>query len=185
MGAETTAWLANYQTAIVGLVGFLGVVLTLFANARSSRQQELATRREDWARILEDREHRRRGMERALLAELRVHRHAVAESMSDLRRRPHGNTDPVIVPDRDTGVFDSHLEHIGLLPPEVLDKILPAFLALKECGRKLAALSPSSGAGGVFAVPPEHIVELVLIWKDVLDRVDLAIASLEAAPAAT
>lgn len=184
MGAEATAWLATYQTAIVGMIGFVGVVLTLFANARSARQQELASKREDWARILEDREHRRRGMERALLIELRVHRRVVVEAMDDLRRRPHGDTDPVIVPNRRTQIFDSHVEHIGLLPPEVLDKIVTAFLALHECGRRLSALSPSSGAGEVFAVPPEHIVELVLIWKGVLDHVDPAIASLEAASAA-
>ena len=185
MGAEATAWLANYQTAIVGLIGFLGVVLTLFVNARSARQQELASKREDWARVLEDREHRRRGMERALLAELRLHRHVVAEGLDDLRRRPKGDPDPVIVPNRETKIFDRRIKHLGLLPPEMLDKILPAFLALHECGRKLAALSPSSDAGEVFLVPPEHIVELVLIWKEVLDQIDPAIASLEAAsPAA-
>lgn len=184
MGAEAAAWLATYQTAIVGLIGFLGVVVTLFASARAARQQELATRREDWARILEDRKHRRRGMERALLAELRVHRHAIADALNDLRRRPKGDTDPVVVPIRETAIFDNHLEHIGLLPAEVLDKILPAFLALRECGRRVSILSPPTGAGVVFVVPPEHIVELVLIWKDVLDNVDSAIASVEAALAA-
>lgn len=179
------AWLEAYQTAIVGLIGFLGVVLTLLANARSSRQQELATKKEDWARTLEDREHRRRGMERALLVELRVHRRAVVESINDLRGRTKGDLDPVIVPSRRTQIFDSHVEHIGLLPPEVLDKVVTAFLALHECGRRLAALSPPSGAGEVFVVPPEHIVELVLIWKHVLDHVDAAIATLEAASAPT
>lgn len=183
MGAEAAAWLATYQTAIVGLIGFLGVVLTLFASARSARQQELATRQEDWARVLEERKHRRQGMERALLAELRVHRHAIAGALNDLRR-PKGNTDPVVVPNRETAIFDNHLEHIGLLQPEVLDKILPAFLALHECGRRVSTLSPPSGGSNVFVVPPEHIVELVLIWKDVLDNVDSAIASLEAALAA-
>lgn len=181
MEEDIAGWLARYQAAIVGLIGFLGVVLTLYVNARSARQQELATKREEWARTLEDRAHRRRGMERALLAELRLYHHVITDGIEELRRRPHGDPAPVIVPNRRTDVFTSHLKHIGLLAPEVLDKVLPAFLALHESMRRISVLAPPGGTGEVFMVPPQHLVELVLIWKHTLDHVDAAIAVLEAA----
>jgi hypothetical protein len=60
MAAETCSWIKDYQTIIVGTVGFSGVIFTLFINGLLSR---IAHEREV--------QHRKKTLRTALLAELR------------------------------------------------------------------------------------------------------------------
>ncbi len=69
-------WLNNYQTLIVGVVGFAGVILTLLYNAKTARAQRD-----------EEREHERRALRAALIAELQINRYSLEENSRLLSKR--------------------------------------------------------------------------------------------------
>ena len=119
--------LEKFQTGIVGLIGFAGVIVTLVVNARLSRRN-----------LRETHDHDRDTLARGLLAELRSSRRSLDRNLQQLRC-----LDPVIHPGLNmpahnaTPVFDSSIARLGLLPNECIDPVLNAYLCLKEFDRSM------------------------------------------------
>lgn len=164
MQPEPAVWFQTYQTAIVGAVGFLGVILTLVANAAIARRQGR-----------EAREHETSVVVRALRAELRSCREAAREALDGFS---DGSSNELLVPPTETRVFDANISRLGLLPTDALDTVLVAFLALKEFDRALVLFSTPNTVGPYRVVRPGHRKALAQMHAGLIRDMDAAIEAL-------
>jgi hypothetical protein len=161
-------WLYKYQTLIVGIVGFAGVIFTLFYNAKTVRDQRD-----------EEREHERKALRAALIAELQINRYALEENSRQLREKPSKGV--VFVPtDRMDGTYQSFLPRIGLLSEGEVSKVMSAYLTLETYNAKLFLVgAPVHTSPRHVEVPAKNFKLLAAIQERVLEPVDQAIEALE------
>lgn len=123
----------NYQTLIVGILGFIGVMATLVLNA-------LLARRAEQRRIT----HETGVLRTALIEEMKVQRdalvHAVEGSNRATDRSNVGKQDALTPLRRWTDIFDNSLSKLGLLTPNEVAAVLDAYLPLKELTSKVRLL---------------------------------------------
>ena len=138
---EMTDFIKTYQTLIVGVLGFVGVVATLFINAWLQRKTE---RR----RI----EHETRALRIALIEEMKAQRNALAHSAEGAKEAKNtsgvGRQSALTPLRRWSDIFDSSLDKLGLLTSEEVAAVLDAYLPLKELTSKIRLLE--------LRVPPEQ-----------------------------
>jgi hypothetical protein len=120
--------LQKFQTGIVGLLGFTGVILTLFTNAWIARRQARDTRN-----------HERETLARALLAELSSHRRSIARNVEEVTKRAEEGTGSLLAPAiTNTLLFDASVARFGLVSS------LTRYLRPSTRSRRLTAASPWS-----------------------------------------
>jgi len=164
---ETLDLLQKFQTAIVGVIGFTGVILTLIVNAAVARRQ-----------VRDNRTHERQVVARALLAELKSHREALARNVGEAKE-DESPLVGMITPILQVPVFDANLSRIGVLPVGSIEPVLNAFLCLKEYNPTIALLSHPMADPGHRAVDGKDANKVVTITESMLPPLDDGIAALE------
>ncbi|MBF9029771.1 hypothetical protein HKCCE3408_05125 [Rhodobacterales bacterium HKCCE3408] len=123
---QITSWLdfvRDFQSLIVGLFGFAGVIITLNVNARIERR----------ARV-DAMQHRRLAVITAVEAEIAIYRSSF-KRISDFADKV---TDQVVVPRMLLRHFDAVSTEIGLLGPVLSRSVLNAVLAIEEINAMFA-----------------------------------------------
>jgi hypothetical protein len=126
--------LENFQTLIVGTIGFAGVVYTIYKNAQIAREQTDSIR-----------SHNRDAFRTAIYCELET-----IKDMFETRAKDLGADPPsfVILPELVTiNVYASLRSKIGLLTTEEITPIIKAYLLIEELPMRLKVLADHSEAG--------------------------------------
>jgi hypothetical protein len=134
------AFVKAYQTLIVGLVGFLGVMATLAVNAWLARRAESRKIAHD-ARVLRT----------ALIEEMKVERRALVHGSDTSKKATSKKASPDEIIDterysvltplrRYTDIFDQSIDKLGLLTSDEVAAVLDAYLPLKELTGKIRLL---------------------------------------------
>ena len=161
----------DYQTLIVGAFGFAGIIITLIINAKIARAQ-----RND------EREHERRAIRVALLAELKINRDSLQKNLykEEVRSR-EGRSDVLVVPtDRLDGAYLAFLPKIGVLSEDEVNEVMLAYLTLLTYNAHLFFIGkPDTMSPRHVYVPSEKVKWLMGMQKDTLEPIDQAINVLE------
>ena len=136
MTCATYELFKDFQSAVVGIIGFAGVILTLFGNSWLARRQHKFEQHE-----------RRRAIEAGLYEELHEFLSMVERNMEDPGPKitEHLNI-PLVRP-----LVSEHLiQDLGLLPRRKAQAALRGVMAIKELNRKLALVA--RGTSGDYAI---------------------------------
>lgn len=163
-------FVSEYQTLIVGAVGFAGVILTLAFNAFLARRQHNRQVRHE-ARIVRV----------ALYAELE----AIAESYRERIRTlddpgPHGG---MIIPlDTMTDVYKTMVGRVGLLSSFEVRAVLRAYLLVLQLPDRIKFLADETHATepGFAYIPARMFTPAMQMHRNYLEDIDAAIAALKA-----
>jgi hypothetical protein len=158
----------EYQTLIVGALGFTGVILTLLANAWLNRKQH--TRQV---------EHERTALKAALSAELSIIRDSYVDRINMIG---DGATQSMLVPlDTMTGVYEKAIEKIGLLSRDQVDRVLRAYLLVHQMPDRLRFFQDyqtESERNGYLRIAGKHVGHVREMHENFLIDINRAIAAL-------
>lgn len=160
-GQTFLAQLQSWQEAIVGIVGFAGVIATLISNRRISQSQHER-----------DVERKRYSVQSLVLAELEIWRDAHVSYLmqflaSDAELDDLGG---VTFPRFQTLISDDVISNLGILDPEICSSVAIAIVRIQNLKRTAEGLADSQVAGDYF-IPMKHHSELS-------DALDLAVLSI-------
>ena len=160
----------DFQTLLVGLLGFAGVIFTLWQNAKAARRW----RDEEW-------DHEREVLRTALLEELRINRDALEENAKRLEKPPPNAEDGAVIPtDLMNDAYRSFVSEIGLLSQNEVSKVMGAYLSLQTYNAKLFLVGvPTETSPRHVHVPAEHLKMLAAMMEEVIKPIDAAINSLQ------
>jgi len=113
--------LMEFQTGIVGIIGFAGVIFTLLSTARLARAQVEANARLAREQFERSEAARRRAIKSALLAEMRMFKQIIERNSTDESEGEHFD---LIVPRMKRKVSPELIKEIGYLEPEIVDNVL-------------------------------------------------------------
>lgn len=167
-------WVQEFQTLIVGIVGFAGVILTLCFNARQAREQRR-----------EERRHECQTLRAALIEELKINRETLVSNMHNVRDTANGlpegggyfvPTDPM------DDAYRAFTLRIGLLSQAEVSKVMYAYLSLRTYNAQLflVGVPPHTGDRHV-QVPVENAQRLAGLLEGRVGPIEEAIAVLERA----
>jgi len=160
---EILTLLERFQTSIVGIIGFAGVILTLMASSLSSKrehQRQVATRRTALRRIL--------------AAELRNYARALRKNLE--REKP---TEESISVGRIPRLLSDHLSaDLGLLEVHEIDIVVNALVSLHGMEHLLSNIS-SNMTDNRFLLPPGKWEDLRIVCSTTADALDYAVQALE------
>lgn len=164
-------FLLKFQTGLVGVIGFTGVILTLVVNAYLGRRDRKA-KTADATRTLIS----------GLIAELEVIYLALEDAASTL---PSGPTEgqynvPLFSMSK---IFEASLDTLGLLTPDVLTKVLDAYLGLDQLKNMVLIHGVKVNDGMSAQFDAKHARRLGRHFKDRAAAVREAIDLLKAAKA--
>jgi hypothetical protein len=157
----------RFQSLIVGIIGFAGVIFTLWFNARQTRKQHL-----------EERRHERECLRAALTEELKIIRESVARNSAGNFEEggAYVPTDPL------DDVYRAFTDRIGLLSQAEVHSIMYAYLCLRTYNAKLVLIGvPAQPDARHIGVPAKNISVLVAMQKRLLDPIDSALSTMEKA----
>lgn len=160
----------EYQTLIVGALGFTGVIFTLLTNAWLNRKQH--TRQV---------EHERTALKAALSAELSIIRDTFVDRINMIGE---GATRSMLVPlDTMTGVYERVIEKIGLLSRDQVNRVLRAYLLIQQMPDRLRFFQDNNEIeperNGYIRIDAKHIGNVREMHVNFLVDIDSAIAALE------
>ena len=112
-------WIEDHQILMAGIIGFSGVMLTLWNNARQKRIQRR-----------KERFHERQTLRVALAEELRINRQSFVESKKTLAT--HGPGEYWVPTDEMEDVYRAFIDRIGLLSQVEVSKVMNAYLTLRS-----------------------------------------------------
>jgi hypothetical protein len=164
-----TSFFKDYQTLVVGAVGFLGVITTLSVNAwiaRSVEKRKIA--------------HDKRTLRTALVEEMKVQCEALKTAGDTLNQAKASGDEKqrhVLLPlHRFTDVFDKSIEKLGLLGPPEVAAVLDAYLHLKGLTSKIQLIAlrvPPHERGIEFGEAPEEFALIPLQDANVVAEMHL------------
>ena len=114
-------------TVVVGVLGFIGVIITLIVNAGIARRDRLEMLRQE-----------RTAMRTALAEELRILKVPLEDGIQKLKEqiKEGGEDGGVIVPtDPGSDVYNVYVPKIGLLTSQEVEKVMLAYLTIRESQR--------------------------------------------------
>jgi len=162
-GLEVLTIVDQFQTMIVGVVGFVGVIWTLHASSRSAR--------------VEHKRHvasRRIALRRILAAELRNHARALRKNAE--AERPN---DGLLSVGRIHRLFSEQMSaDLGLLEPDEIDIVVNALISLDGLQHVLEHLS-SHTTETRFLLPSEAWKDFKAANATTADALEFAIQALE------
>jgi len=164
-----SCFLTQYQTLIVGLLGFTGVILTLLTNARLNRKQH--------ARQIE---HERTALKAALSTELSIIRDTFRDRL-EMIGEPTGSQGMWVPLDTMTDVYGRVLDKIGLLSREQVNLVLRAYLLIRAVPERLRLMegSPEIEPGATYLhVGSKHVGDARRMHENFLGDIEKAIAAL-------
>lgn len=126
----------RFQTSLVGILGFTGVILTMVVNARTQRTLQ-ATQRDNQARSLRT----------ALLVELKENVRIYEDRVRDLSNMD-GSHDALLPSKVINNIFQTSLPNIGLISARDVESVLLAYLLLDEMPYRLRLLVGTDQVGG-------------------------------------
>ena len=133
----------RFQTAIVGVVGFAGVVITLVVNASLVRRERQETLKQE-----------RTAMRTALVEELKILKLSLEMGIETIEKGKQDETTGGVVPtDTMSDVYNAFVPKIGMLTSQEVGKVMLAYLTIRELSKSLILLP---GA----AILDEHRVEV-------------------------
>ncbi len=161
--------LKDFQTGIVGIIGFIGVILTLKQNAkivREERMNQIA--------------HERKAVRTAICSELECMRDAFKDRIRTMKK---GEGDSALIPKNKIGnVLDGLIDKIGLLSLEEITLILKAHALVKELPERLSIMcwevSDTDALPGYIFINGGNIQTAIEMHENFLVKIDSAIASL-------
>jgi len=156
---------SEFQTAIVGIIGFGGVILTQVLNARYARQREEAALKS-----------KRDAVTAAILTELKVFRDVIATN-ADSPRPEEGIFTHMPRPKRT--VSTELMNELGLVHTNSLEDVLLGLLTIDEIGRSLIFLADESNED-FLTFGPDRFPAMAESLKTTLKFLDEAISSIEA-----
>jgi len=170
----------TYQTLIVGCLGFVGVMVTLWWNGHLQRKQEERRERREAS-----------ALRTALIEELKQQREALrftADSLAAAEASTQDGTQGSLIPlERFDAVFRSSLDRLGLLERRELSAALEAYLPLPRLTWRLRMLEQIDRPGP-FATAPDHVSLSRKYYKtasemhaQMIPAIDAAILELERA----
>jgi hypothetical protein len=154
----------DFQTLLVGVIGFSGVIVTLLMNSRLSRKQ-----------------HDREVLKTALCAELELNR----KSFSDKASTPEDDQEesgafyPI---EMKTSIYQAFIEKLGLLSTEEVSAVINAYTLIDEAPVRLGLLSsghdPSYDKPGYIFIKASHSKTAAGIYKSFLPSIETALEKL-------
>lgn len=160
---ELVSILEQFQTTIVGLVGFVGVIWTLRANSRNAREEH--------RRQLSS---RRTALRRILAAELRNYERALKKNLE--AKRPN---DGFLSVGRIHRLFSEQLAaDLGLLDLDEIDVVVNALISLDGMEHFLESIS-SQTSSTRFLVPSEAWEEYQMVNSTTAVALNYAVQALE------
>ncbi len=166
---QLAQWFERFQTAIVGVLGFAGVIASLFVNAwLARRDRDLAL------------QHERTTVRTALLEELKIIKRSLEEAIRTIELcEKQDKGDLLVSTDTMSDVYDSFIPRIGLLPSEQVAKVILAYMLVLELRKSLQLLPGASIAyEHRVAVPIDSLGPLKAMHESLLPTLDDAISSL-------
>ena len=128
--------LQQFQTSLVGVLGFTGVILTMVVNAKTQRNLQSAQR-----------EHAIRALRIALLVELKANVQMYESRIGDFSKAD--GTHHALIPSKATNnIYQSSLANIGLLSTQEVEAVLRAYLLVEEMPYRLRLLAGTDNVGG-------------------------------------
>ncbi len=160
----------NFQTLIVGVLGFCGVIYTLRMNARLAREQHERSIKHD-----------REVLKTALRAELEL----IRKSFSDKAELPEDDSEEndVFFPaETHTKVYQNFIGKLGLLSAEEVSAIIEAYTLIDEVPTRLRLISlgndPSYDRPGYIFIKAPHSKTATGIYKNFLPSIETALQKL-------
>ena len=129
--------LAKYQTFVVGLLGFTGVIITMVVNAKT--QRGLQSRQ---------REHDAQSVRAALLVELKANAEMYESRIKDFSASDGGH-DALIQSMVVNRIYQTLLPKIGMLSVKEVELVHRAYLLLEEMPYRLRLLVGTDRVGGL------------------------------------
>lgn len=137
--------LERYQNLLVGAIGFVGVTLTLWFNARQARNVRAAERAQE-----------RESTRSALTAELEIHRAALRGNIEGID--PEREQGAMVPTDPMDDAFKAFLPSVGLLSETEVAKVMKAYLLLRTLNAKLYLVGvPVRTSDRHVNVPPDNL----------------------------
>ena len=157
----------DFQTLIVGVLGFAGVIITLFINAKASRKQH--------ERAIC---HEQKALRKALIGELSLIRESFAGT-AEVGKEEEFPSSAFFSVDQNNLVYRSLIQKIGILSPEEVSAIVKAHTLINELPSRLHILASEKSAsfnkpGHVF-IEAEYVRPAQKIYASFLPEIDEAI----------
>ncbi len=167
-GLFSTTRLVRFQSAlatlVVGLVGFAGVILTLFVNAKIGRQQQRASI-----------QHETEAVQVALSVELEIIRESLSEDLPKLKQPPGGDQLLAIPRHRNIDSYKSYIPKLGLLTIEQLRKVQHAYLMIQDLSQRFTILAEKP-IGEIHLILDQQYSDVVRRnYEQLIDLIDEAI----------
>lgn len=162
--------LKSFQTLIVGTIGFVGVVYTIYKNAQIARKQTEAIR-----------SHERDAFRTAIYCELETIKDMFETRVKDLRA---DLSSFVILPESvPINVYTSLRAKIGLLTTEEITPIIKAYLLIEELALRLKVLSAQSDEGALYEgyiyIGKEHVKNAGKMHENFLKSINEALNAIK------
>ena len=170
LSVETLLCIAErFQTALVGVLGFAGVILTLLHNARETKRQGERALRNEQASVFS-----------ALHAELTVHRGTLHEAVAAFQTPRGSAAGKFIIPvTSEFPVYDALLPRIGILPSHKVRAVIYAYLSADTLCKSLIMFrrhgGDYEGDGDYVSVNVTRAEELTMMFTSVMQSFDKAI----------
>ena len=162
----------DFQTLLVGVIGFSGVIITLLMNSRLSRKQH--------ERIIK---HDREVLKTALCAELELNRKSFSHKGSTLEddQKESDSFHPIGMI---TNVYQAFIEKLGLLSTAEVSAVINAYTLIDEAPVRLGLLSsghdPSYDKPGYIFIKASHSKTAAGIYNSALPSIQIALEKLSA-----
>lgn len=162
----------EFQTLIVGVLGFGGVIATLLMNARLNRQQHLRQV-----------EHERTALKAALSTELSIIRDAFADRIKMIGDGTETNGMWVPV-DTMTDVYTQTIDKLGLFSRDQVNLVMRAYLLIRSVPDRLKLMEGEEGlhdrsGGGYLWISRKHVVDARRMHESFQGDIVRAISALE------
>ena len=161
----------RFQTAIVGVVGFAGVVITLVVNASLVRRERRETLKQE-----------RTALRTALVEELKILKVPLEDVIQEVEERLEEGREAggVIVPTNPiSDVYNAYVPKLGLLTSQEVEKVMWAYLSVRQFRMNLILLSGATILDEHRVdVPGNSIATFIEMQKKLLPILDDAIMSL-------
>ena len=161
---EAASFWERYQTGIVGIVGFAGVIITLVVNSRlAKREREAALDTEQGF------------MRVALAEELEIIKTALTEGQKHCDKALVDGQGLLVPIDAMSSAYESLLPRIGVFPREHVRKVMQAYLTHMEYRKNLALLPNAEFDGHRVYVQHGAVAHFKEMTENVLPIIDEAI----------
>lgn len=167
-----TEILKTYQTLIVGVLGFTGVIVTLRENSKLQRRQ-----------LSSKLKHDADSLRTALKSELNANRRAF-ETRLEQFNEPVEYEDALLQNRTNDTIYKELLKDIGKLSEHEIEKIIEAYSILSEVPYRIRILVGTDRVGGFnnefIRVPNSHQEIVAGLHKQVVPIIDEAISAINA-----